>query len=179
MVFFWFPTCPGGRGGETMGRTMFAAGAPVIVVYPTIQISNKHQFRFSILFSKLRPNHPDCWWSPLAGGGKQEKRSQHCWLNLSTDWLLDNMVTVARLWESTYSILYFYAYSNVMCCPKEKRWKYKSFINEGQFWSLWKWSWRWNSQPFSLEMKKSKGWDFSGKPRHTLIPDTWSLISRK
>ena len=33
-------------------------GPPIITVYPAIRIFNKHQFRFSILFSKLRPTQP-------------------------------------------------------------------------------------------------------------------------
>ena len=68
--------------------------APIIVVYPTIHISNKHQFRFSILFSKLRPN---CWW-------------KSCWIcknrKSSTLWLTIRSPDLMVIWSrmSTYFI---------------------------------------------------------------------------
>ena len=66
--------------------------APIIVVYPTIHISNKHQFRFSILFSKLRPN---CWWKSC--WICENRKSSTLWLTIRSP---DLMVIWSRM--STY-----------------------------------------------------------------------------
>ena len=52
-------------------------GRPIITVYPAIRIFNKHQFRFSILFSKLRPTQPPVGVSRSLSrrGAKTGKRS--------------------------------------------------------------------------------------------------------
>ena len=52
-------------------------GPPIITVYPAIRIFNKHQFRFSILFSKLRPTQPPVGVSRSLSrrGAKTGKRS--------------------------------------------------------------------------------------------------------